>query len=710
MIGFKDAWEVVKIVIQGIGRVLKIYKHRSEEELSALDKLTAITDSPTQLAKLYVVPNCQNVAPMEHAVEGSEDMNSESVPKENLFRFLRDEFFDPDSFRSADGRHHLVVVSDAGMGKSSLLAMLKYQQLNGGWKGCGHFEVLKLGKTTLDDIEAIENPSQATLLLDALDEDPTSWDRVDERVKELFFASEGFRYTIITCRSQFFPMDFYKGDGKLEVAGFSGLVKHLSFFDRVDTQKYLAKRFPTEWWRLGRSRNRELFEQAQRTVDHMASLSARPLLLSHIEDLRELPDDAQEYEVYTELVDSWLRREQRKLKGSISKSDLLQACIMLAQFLAESKKLSLDKSDITQVSSDPKHAFGLQEIDITGRSLLNCSSAGNIRFSHKSVFEYLLARGIVEREIPPQVLDTDMLSEKLVSFLLQCPHSLHKDVQHILLSNNTGSLRVRGQFFERFEFESLAQSRFDGCTFVDCKFMGDIEEVQFMGCEFISCDFSDVKITDCTFEPTAHRKLGFYKNEFQNTSLEGCYFGNPHEILGGSFSRYWRSNYQEDFAHDIHPSILFAKELSLGRSNVMQQFHQIEADDFYGDKRVSGSIADKLKQFNDGDVLRAMRSSGPLRHRYVFPWLLAMSAEPNIMDVDLSSAKLQNVRFTKCAFFARSRLYGKAVAFSQVCFFQYMPIGSKNSFESGIQPVAEYCLALDRRDIDLPFSGGVRAL
>jgi len=113
--------------------------------------------------------------------------------RQRLNDFLSGEFF------KRDGRNTLFVLSDAGMGKSSLLMMLKFSHLLHFWPSELEFRLEKLGPETLAALEVCKNHSKTVLLLDALDEDPAAWGRIEQRMAELLHATKSFRQVILTC-------------------------------------------------------------------------------------------------------------------------------------------------------------------------------------------------------------------------------------------------------------------------------------------------------------------------------------------------------------------------------------------------------------------------------------------------------------------------------------------------------------------------------
>ncbi len=86
-------------------------------------------------------------------------------------------FFKEEERQIADGRNTLFILSDAGMGKSSFLMMLKLNHVLKLWPTDTEFVLHKLGESSIDFIKGIQGRHRTVLLLDALDEDPAAWGR-----------------------------------------------------------------------------------------------------------------------------------------------------------------------------------------------------------------------------------------------------------------------------------------------------------------------------------------------------------------------------------------------------------------------------------------------------------------------------------------------------------------------------------------------------
>jgi uncharacterized protein YjbI with pentapeptide repeats len=365
------------------GKLIEAKQSREQE----LDIIGDTFGDPLELAKFYVEPDCQQFNPAD---DDEDEMGY--VVREPVFRRL-ESFF---SGTTRAGKHQLFILSDAGMGKTSLLVMLKLSHLTSFWPKGYDCILLKLGPSTLEDIEGLTGRRNLILLLDALDEDPVAWGRVRERITDLLKATENFRRVVITCRTQFFSADEdpFNRRGQVEVGGFLCPVIYNSLFNDEQMVSYIRKRFGKN------KRADELMEKSKFIIRKMGSLKFRPMLLTHIEDFLEADLTVwNEYTIYQTLVQVWLLREFRKAlqheEYRPTIDELWHACRLLALHLQKRGSREISEPDLKGLIFELPDLRHIPMLEITGRSLLNKNSAGAHRFSHYTVQEFLLVNGSV---------------------------------------------------------------------------------------------------------------------------------------------------------------------------------------------------------------------------------------------------------------------------------------------------------------------------
>ncbi len=394
--------------------------------------VTALADvvgDPRVLLNYYVVPNCQHHNPADH----DEDERSRSYVKAPIDATLQ-AFLGAETLLR-DGRNQLFILADAGMGKTTLLLMLKMWHLFSFWPKGYDCLLLKLGDDSLEHIAKHENKANTVLLLDALDEDPKAHGRIDERLKELLEASRNYRQVLITCRTQFFPaigLDPLGDAGRVTLGGNRCPMLFLSLFDNDQVDEYLRKRFPNPWHARFSHRTDPRRIKAHEILGSMQSLRFRPLLLAHVDELLKAKDRlTNAYEIFQALVGVWLIREigkmeQQKLDPIPKAQELWGACRLLAVYLQMLSKRELTEAEMGELMRHLPAVAHLEKLDFGGRSLLNRNSKREYRFSHYSIQEFLvvhaLKEGALQRDLahcPKTVLGGKLkLTAQMLSFLV----------------------------------------------------------------------------------------------------------------------------------------------------------------------------------------------------------------------------------------------------------------------------------------------------
>ncbi len=470
-------------------------------------------DDPRQLARFYIEPDCQQINPANR----HEDTEPQSVVKCPVFKTIND-FLAGEFAVAAAGRNQMFVLSDAGMGKSSLLVMLKLAQLLKFWPSKIHCELLKLGPDTLERLKAISAPGDTVLLLDALDEDRTAWGNIRARLLELLAATHSFRRVILSCRTQFFPeteKDTFQVLGRVKVDGFSCPMIFLSLFDQEQVGKYLEKRYPDgllHWF----SENSKKVKASQ-LVGQMRDLCCRPMLLAHVEDLVDsklLVGEWGEYQVYQALTEAWLEREQRKLAeqgiSGVTTKALRTACWAAAEHLQRKGERTLSEKDLNLLIAQHEAVGHLSKLHFGGRSLLNRNADGHYRFSHFSIQEFLVAQKILEdaRELE-RVVVPETATEKVIRFVLDGRAGVCRGKP----------LTLRGVNLRRFDFRG---ADLQGADLSFAKLAGaNLSAANLSQADLTNADLSGAKAAGARFENVKADGLVL------TTAVEGLPFSWP---------------------------------------------------------------------------------------------------------------------------------------------------------------------------------------
>ncbi|MCF6338955.1 MAG: pentapeptide repeat-containing protein [Gammaproteobacteria bacterium] len=445
-------------------RIKSFVKERDEETI----KIGDIFGDPVELSKFYIEPNCQNINPANEDEE-------ESLPFVTSPAFkVVNKFLNGDLQNIDDGRNIMFVLADAGMGKTSLLMMLKLSHITSLWPKKYNCTLLKMDDDTLDTIKNMENKSITILLLDALDEDPYAYGRVKERLTEILDEAHRFRRVILTCRTQFFPADEiepYKRVGKIKIGAYFCPMFFLSLFDDEQVEEYLNKRFTSPKER----------KSAKKIVTDMGSLKCRPLLLVHIDGFLDTSiRDLNEYKIYEILIDTWLTREERKIRSlKITKDMLMKACTKIAYLMhkqvGDVRILSEEKFTY-YVREDYSELKNISDINLGGRSLLNRNSDGDYRFSHYSIQEFILAKGILSGVI------TEHESVRFSSLIFRFLEKNNPE-KIIFRELNYEGANLSGKILNNRDFSNI-----------------NMKKVNFSGARLMNCKFENTSLTESVFE------------------------------------------------------------------------------------------------------------------------------------------------------------------------------------------------------------------
>ncbi|MEI6067207.1 MAG: formylglycine-generating enzyme family protein [Methylococcaceae bacterium] len=423
----------------------KIWDQRDQEIM----EIGNVFGDPRLLAKYYVEPNCQHYNPADF----DEDDGPRSWVKSPIFTTIND--FLGKSTPLSDGRNQLFILADAGMGKTSLLVMLKLSQLLNFWPKGYDCLLLKLGSDTLQRITDHKSKPETVLLLDALDEDTEAHERIAERLEELLEISLNFRHVIITCRTQFFPktdLDPFGRPGRVTVGTYTCPMLFVSLFDDRQVREYLLRRFPNPWHHGLTKRQDHRVIKAERLLDPMRSLKFRPLLLAHIEDLLDAELRTWDsYHIYEALVTAWLKREIRKMKDQHlpripAEQELWDACRVLAVYLQSLGQRLLPEAELGQLIQRMPEVRNIKLVDFGGRSLLNRNSDSDYRFAHYSIQEFLVINALL----------TDTLAQDLTYCTTEEQPKPRATAQMLEFLHVSGSMgKSIGHFFSHFDCSDI---------------------------------------------------------------------------------------------------------------------------------------------------------------------------------------------------------------------------------------------------------------
>jgi uncharacterized protein YjbI with pentapeptide repeats len=472
---------------------LKKFKNQRHHEL---DEIADVFGDPTELAKYYIEPDCQQFNPADYEDESSH------VVTEPIFSRIQKYFNAP----CISGGNQLFILADSGMGKTSALVMLRLAHINSFWPEKYDCVLLKIGEETIDKICHIKSKRKTILLLDALDEDPSIWGRTIPRLTELLSATKNFYRVIITCRTQFFSGgdDPLNRRGQVEVCNYICPTIYLSLFNDEQVSEYCQKRFPY---------STEMISKSKKILSHMMSLRLRPMLLAHIEDI--IQSDQHEWNIYTlydALITTWLHREVRKMAefrpNPPSVETLRVACKKYAVKLSKIGQRSLKAIEFHGFIQQENIAKNIETMEIGGRSLINMNSDGEFRFSHYTVQEFLLADSIIKGEVQEKskkIHSTNQVVDFIVSFLSSNPNIRHNislsmlEMNGLNLENqNLSYLKITDGLLENaiLRNSNLESTNLSGSNLRGADFTGsNLKDVNFEGADLSNADLTGSDFT-----------------------------------------------------------------------------------------------------------------------------------------------------------------------------------------------------------------------
>ncbi|HEX3046629.1 MAG TPA: hypothetical protein VHY08_17870, partial [Bacillota bacterium] len=367
-----------------------------------------------RVTSIYIKPNAIDMDPCE-----AKDFRYTHGMKESIFSFV-DRLFDKSTEK------YNILLADSGMGKTAFLLnyFVRHYQIFR-WKKYKIY-LFPLGaqrNQPNQDLEQFiqsipkEERNQGVLFLDAFDEDPKAIDNHHDRLIQIVKLTSEFRSVLITCRTQFFAKDE-------EIPKETGIVKvictnmnesktyllykfYIAPFDERQVAKYIYKKYPFFLLHLQKTqkgsfkqdkRSQLIFwphRRAWKVINKINDLRFRPMVLTYIDYLMKVNNEMNSRaRIYEAIVNGWLERES----PIVDKEKVRTFCEKMAIELFE--KYPLERIPFGELAPLAKQ-FGidLPHWQLSGRSLLNRDAAGNYKFAHRSIMEYLYACQIIKSGI-----------------------------------------------------------------------------------------------------------------------------------------------------------------------------------------------------------------------------------------------------------------------------------------------------------------------
>ena len=411
-----------------------------------------------QAQKYYIPTRLRDIAP-----SNSDDEYAATARGVNE---LMDKFFDRvfDVKVKNDDKYYLIL-AESGMGKTTLLMnmYIRYQKRNQFKRGYD-IEIIPLGEEATrvnDKITNIQKKENCILLLDAFDEDKQAATDYRQRLNEIIDLTRDFHRIVITCRTQFFPKE-------IEEPRETGIFKYgtdkgqhlfsknyIAFFSNDDIKRYIHKKHP--FWKRSKRK------QALEIIHEAPAVLMRPMLLNYIDDLLSIDtNNLQLTQIYEILIEKWIEREAKRKHESEQenfKKNIYdfsrRIAVEIYQNYREGHGIRVTDEQARECAE--KYHINLSELEWKSRSLLNRNADGELKFAHKSLLEYFLAKEMYEEVayLKEFIMEGMEMAKKFNDELAMKYLNRNSYSLRVFGSNTIEDMRVGKKLFSELEEKSL---------------------------------------------------------------------------------------------------------------------------------------------------------------------------------------------------------------------------------------------------------------
>lgn len=362
-------------------RFVVIKKLHEQELINVLSSIGANRLSIIK-SKFFIKTMGQFNVPIEGCVE-----NSNRFPLVNYFInqiFLKNDL----------SKKRFVVLGGSGMGKSTFITSLifSYFQKYRYKKIPYNIYLVNLGNedATLRIKELSKNidANKSILILEAMDERTEAQNNNQEYLNFINKTSIGFKYVIITCRTNIFVDEqsfpkytgFYDGTNLLKFN-----IIHISQFSEQEIQLYLDNKYG-----IGTKK----YQKAMTIKNNCNGLLSRAMILNFIDDLLDIASEKSitSFKIYNTIIEKWLCRELRidNIADSLNEvKKLYKFSKDIAMYMYRTDKQYIPKKEYELFYE--KNGYKLDPYSYNSRSLITRRNDGAVMFSHKSFFDYYIA-------------------------------------------------------------------------------------------------------------------------------------------------------------------------------------------------------------------------------------------------------------------------------------------------------------------------------
>lgn len=523
---------ILSALIVFIISVYSFLKIRSHNSVNYHLKKWLGNDAPKSL-KYYVNTRAQLYDPCES------DEIKKGVEYDRSIELLS--FFLNTVFKNIISDQYFILLGDSGMGKTTFMIKLykRYSQ-----------KILKKYKIILIPLsydnalpmiyqigkdEGKDEKHKTILLLDGLDENPDAVKDYEIFIQKLLTATEMYYKVIITCRTQFFP-DEKSEPHETGKINYSTINKkklfnklYISPFNDNDISHFLSKKYPPFLYRKRK--------KAMEIIQKCPYLMVRPMLLAYIDDLIDIQRNYEYlYQIYDQLVKNWIKRE------SIPADILYNFTKQTAVEMYNNNSVFIDIEEISKLCK--KYNINIEQIEARTRSLLNRNGLGQYKFAHKSIYEFILAKEVLENMKFREIYDfsnfdmAQIFLDEMLMEMFKTPYGAAN------MNYDFTGLRLKNLNLNDIDFESrvFCNAVFEDCTFCNSIIgFAQINQCQFINCDFTKIDLSESNLIEVQFISCDLQQAKLQYSTMRNciildSNLRNCNLDNAH-IFGSRFTK-----------------------------------------------------------------------------------------------------------------------------------------------------------------------------
>ncbi len=297
---------------------------------------------------------------------------------------------------------YYLVLGETGMGKSSfLLNCYFYFLLKIFKKGYSVYFLTMRDKSIFNKILEIDNKRNSILLLDAFDESIQEAQKPEEILAQIENSTKDFSKIVITSRANFFNSkeeepDIVSNFKAIDVEDTKYEKYYIANFTESDIKKYLLKKYGLKI---------RMQHKAIITIKKCNYLMSIPLILSYIDSIIGSNKVVKySYEVYQIIVENIISREVQFIIKS-SCADIESKEILIKNYWEFLNEISIImyyniseyyEPIINREIVDSYKISSFYNNCKRNRALLERNYNDFFTFSHRSIFEYFIAKNITE--------------------------------------------------------------------------------------------------------------------------------------------------------------------------------------------------------------------------------------------------------------------------------------------------------------------------